>query len=70
MGRPNALCEGPEQRVSSVDIHFPSSEDDVCLRYINHKNQPIVERLFPNMKLEALDAGHWGRSISSYVILR
>jgi hypothetical protein len=28
-------------------------------RYINRKNLPLAEQLFPNMKLEALDAGHW-----------
>jgi hypothetical protein len=34
--------------------------DDGAHRYINRKNLPIAEQLFPNMRLETLDAGHWG----------
>jgi hypothetical protein len=28
-------------------------------RYINQHNLPTIKRLFPNMGLEMLDAGHW-----------
>ena len=30
--------------------------------YINHKNIPALRGFFPNVRLEELDAGHWGRS--------
>jgi len=30
-------------------------------KYINKKNIPVAEKLFPNMKLETIEgAGHWG----------
>ena len=28
--------------------------------YINHKNIPALRAFFPNMRIEELDAGHWG----------
>ncbi|ORY25806.1 Alpha/Beta hydrolase protein [Naematelia encephala] len=28
-------------------------------RYLNHHNIPIAKAMFPNMRLETLDAGHW-----------
>ena len=31
-------------------------------RYINHKNTPVLRAFFPNMRLEELDTGHWGKS--------
>ena len=31
-------------------------------RYINHKNVPALRAFFPNVRLEELNAGHWGRS--------
>ncbi|EPQ54164.1 alpha/beta-hydrolase [Gloeophyllum trabeum ATCC 11539] len=34
--------------------------------YINNKNIPVAEQFFPNMKLESLDAGHWGTYFSCY----
>lgn len=30
--------------------------------YINHKNIPALRAFFPNMRIEELDAGHWGMS--------
>ena len=30
-------------------------------RYINHKNTPVLRAFFPNMRLEELDTGHWGK---------
>jgi hypothetical protein len=30
--------------------------------YINYKNIPALRAFFPNMRLEELDAGHWGIS--------
>ncbi|KIJ22331.1 hypothetical protein M422DRAFT_197277, partial [Sphaerobolus stellatus SS14] len=29
-------------------------------KYVNKHNIPIAEKFFPNMRLETLEAGHWG----------
>lgn len=31
-------------------------------KYINHRNIPLIEKYFPNSKLESLDTGHWVHS--------
>ncbi|KAG8941765.1 hypothetical protein FRC03_003987, partial [Tulasnella sp. 419] len=37
-------------------------------KYLNRKNIPIAEQYFPNMRLETLDAGHWGTFDYDYCI--
>ncbi|KAG9015322.1 hypothetical protein FRB93_013022 [Tulasnella sp. JGI-2019a] len=36
-------------------------------KYVNRRNIPIAQQYFPNMKLETLEAGHWGESNGSYM---
>ena len=33
----------------------------IFVRYINHHNIPVAKQFFPNMQLEQLETGHWGK---------
>jgi hypothetical protein len=65
MARPSVIREGCQEQVrilfAATFLH--------CLillvvqRYINRRNSPVIEEFFPNMKLEILDTGHWGKPL-------
>lgn len=36
-------------------------------KYINKRNIPVIEGFFPKARVETLDAGHWGESLTERV---
>jgi hypothetical protein len=59
MGRAHIVYQGHKE-----PVRHSLSYRDLCIllhqsRYINQHNLPTIKRLFPNMNLEMLDAGHW-----------
>ena len=50
---------------TTLDTHDRST---IATRYVNRHNVPLTKRYFPNLRLETLEAGHWG-SFSRFFFL-
>jgi hypothetical protein len=39
-------------------------------RYVNHQNIPLTAKFFPKMRLETIEAGHWGLLFTEFSLLQ
>jgi len=68
MGWADARDQRNEERVSCLSSSFDKHRLMTKYRYINHNNLPVMRAFFPSMRLEELDAGHWGTSADFFCL--
>lgn len=54
------IIKGEKSKFVNVSSLYRNSGSNNGLRYVNNQNIPIAKQFFPRMRLETLDANHWG----------